>query len=83
MKESPGPEGNRLTITFPAQIGNGRWSRRCWWEDSKPDFLLSSNQGGLPNVAIFTDGWQYHASPAHNRIADDAQKRHKCATAAP
>jgi hypothetical protein len=26
-------------------------------------------------VAIFTDGWQYHASPAHNRIADDAQKR--------
>ena len=42
---------------------------------SKPDFLLSSSQGGLPEVAIFTDGWQYHASPAHNRIADDAQKR--------
>ena len=26
-------------------------------------------------MAIFTDGWLYHASPAHNRIADDARKR--------
>ncbi len=32
-------------------------------------------RAGLPAVAIFTDGWLYHASPAHNRIADDARKR--------
>ena len=37
--------------------------------------MLRSSQGSLPAVAIFTDGWLYHASPAHNRIADDARKR--------
>ena len=42
---------------------------------SRPDFVLRSSQGSLPAVAIFTDGWLYHASPAHNRIADDARKR--------
>src|SRR5690348_17525432 len=42
---------------------------------SRPDFVLRSSQGSLPVVAIFTDGWLYHASPAHNRIADDARKR--------
>ena len=26
-------------------------------------------------VAVFTDGWAYHASPKHNRIADDSVKR--------
>ena len=75
VKESPGPEGNRLTLTFPG--ANRQWTLepQVLVGSSKPDFLLSSNQGGLPNVAIFTDGWQYHASLAHNRIADDAQKR--------
>src|SRR5690348_7516222 len=42
---------------------------------SRPDFVLRSSQGSLPVVAIFTDGWLYHASPSHNRIADDARKR--------
>ena len=42
---------------------------------SRPDFVLRSSQGSLPVVAIFTDGWPYHASPAYNRIADDARKR--------
>ncbi|HMQ66703.1 MAG TPA: hypothetical protein PJ992_10455, partial [Arachnia sp.] len=41
--------------------------------NSKPDFVLSSE--GLPDVAIFTDGWQFHAAPKHNNIADDAAKR--------
>ena len=36
--------------------------------------MLQSDQP-LPKVAIFCDGWKFHASPAHNRIADDAQKR--------
>ncbi|TWS20027.1 DEAD/DEAH box helicase [Tsukamurella asaccharolytica] len=42
---------------------------------SKPDFVLSSTRSGVPPTAIFTDGWQYHASSAHNRLADDAEKR--------
>lgn len=42
---------------------------------SKPDFVLTSARGGVPPTAIFTDGWAFHASPAHNRVADDAEKR--------
>ena len=75
VKESPGPQGNRLTITFPSAARQWTLEPQVLMGSSKPDFLLSSNQGGLPPVAIFADGWQYHASPAHNRIADDAQKR--------
>lgn len=42
---------------------------------SKPDFVLTSRRPGVPPTAIFTDGWAFHASPAHNRLADDAEKR--------
>ncbi|GGC73854.1 DEAD/DEAH box helicase [Hoyosella rhizosphaerae] len=42
---------------------------------SKPDFVLTSRNPGVPPTAIFTDGWAYHASPTHNRVADDAEKR--------
>jgi ATP-dependent helicase YprA (DUF1998 family) len=75
VRESPGPQGNVLTITFPSSARQWTLEPQVLMGSSKPDFVLSSNQGGLPPVAIFTDGWQYHASPAHNRIADDAQKR--------
>lgn len=75
IKESPGPNGNRLTITFPGAARRWTLEPQVLMGGCKPDFVLSSSQGGLPPVAIFTDGWQYHASPARNRIADDAQKR--------
>ena len=75
VKETPGPLGNRLTITFPG--GTRQWTLepQVPMGGSRPDFVLRSSQGSLPPVAIFTDGWLYHASPAHNRIADDARKR--------
>jgi ATP-dependent helicase YprA (DUF1998 family) len=75
VKETPGPQGNRLSITFPG--GTRQWTLEPQVQMSgcRPDFVLRSSQGGLPGVAIFTDGWLYHASPARNRIADDARKR--------
>ena len=75
VKESPGPRGNRLTITFPGATRQWILDPQESMGSSRPDFVLRSSQGGVPPVAIFTDGWQFHASPAHNRIADDAQKR--------
>jgi hypothetical protein len=75
VTDTPGPKGNRSVIRISG-------SHRIWTLepqenvlDSKPDFVLRCDQTGIPAVAIFTDGWQYHASPAHNRIADDAAKR--------
>ena len=75
VKESPGPKGNRLSITFPGATRQWMLEPQVQLGGSRPDFVLRSSQGSLPAVAIFTDGWLYHASPAHNRIADDARKR--------
>ncbi len=43
---------------------------------SKPDFVLKPLRAnkGKP-IAIFLDGYEFHASDAHNRIADDLLKR--------
>ncbi|WP_350279111.1 DEAD/DEAH box helicase [Kribbella sp. HUAS MG21] len=75
VTDTPGPQGNRAVI----RIGG---SQRLWTLepqqmvlDSRPDFVLRCDQMGIPGVAIFTDGWQYHASPSINRIAEDAVKR--------
>ena len=75
VKETPGPQGNRLGITFPGATRQWTLDPQVPMGSSRPDFVLRSSQGSLPAVAIFTDGWAYHASPAHNRLADDARKR--------
>lgn len=41
----------------------------------KPDFVFYSSDQNIPRLAVFCDGWQFHASPVINRIADDATKR--------
>lgn len=41
--------------------------------DSRPDFVLRG--AGMPDLAIFTDGFTYHAAGDANRLADDAAKR--------
>ncbi|HHV22138.1 MAG TPA: DUF1998 domain-containing protein, partial [Propionibacterium sp.] len=71
----PTAQGNQLTIT----IGK---SRRSWYlspqlvvAGAKPDFVLECSDPSIPRVAIFTDGKRWHASQAHNRLADDAEKR--------
>ncbi|WBP89960.1 DEAD/DEAH box helicase [Kitasatospora cathayae] len=40
----------------------------------EPDFLLRRTDAGT-QVAVFLDGYAFHASPRVNRIADDAVKR--------
>ena len=75
VKETPGPQGNRLSITFPGATRQWTLEPQIQMGSSRPDFVLRSSQGSLPVVAIFTDGWLYHASPAHNRLAEDARKR--------
>jgi DEAD/DEAH box helicase domain-containing protein len=33
------------------------------------------NTHGIPRIAVYLDGYQYHASPENNRFANDLQKR--------
>jgi hypothetical protein len=40
-----------------------------------PDFLIKRQDEHAPEIAIYLDGFQFHASPDVNNIADDAAKR--------
>ena len=41
----------------------------------RPDFLFTRLDGNPQEIAVFVDGQQFHASPEHDRLADDANKR--------
>ena len=44
---------------------------------TRPDFLIERVDGNARAVALYSDGFQYHASPAkRTTLADDARKRH-------
>ena len=75
VKEVPGDNGNQLVITGMGQGRTWRLVPQVLMQGSKPDFVLRTDDPDVPEVAIFTDGWQFHAHWEHNRIADDAQKR--------
>ncbi len=72
VREQPGPWGNTITLS----LGSVQWKLEPQVElgNVRPDFLLTSSQPG-PRLAIFTDGFAFHATPARNRLADDAAKR--------
>ncbi|MDR1213082.1 MAG: DEAD/DEAH box helicase [Propionibacteriaceae bacterium] len=75
VKETPGPLGNTASITLAGSPR--RWTLRpqVYVGNTRPDFVFESSDTNVPWVMIYTDGWLYHASPAHNRLADDAAKR--------
>ena len=58
------------------EVDGGRWRIRPQLDvrGTRPDFACL-RPGGRGPIAIFTDGRSYHASRAHNRLADDADKR--------
>ena len=58
------------------EIDGGRWRIRPQLDarGTRPDFTCL-RPGDHNPIAIFTDGRSYHASRAHNRLADDADKR--------
>ncbi|GAA3571385.1 DEAD/DEAH box helicase [Microlunatus spumicola] len=75
VTEIPGPKGTSVQAVFP---GSRTWLLEPQVNvlDSKPDFILSSTDTQVPKMAIFTDGYAYHASPAHRAtLALDAGKR--------
>lgn len=43
--------------------------------NTQPDFLIKRMDTSGPEIAVYLDGFEYHASSAHNVIADDARKR--------
>lgn len=74
VQEQPGPHGNRWTIS----PGGGRtWVMEPQLQlgGVQPDFVFVSNDPNVPRLAVFCDGWQFHANPVINNVATDAKKR--------
>lgn len=76
VKEVPQLKGTEVQLGVPGTTFR-RWSLRPQVPvgGCVPDFQLISDDPGIPAVCIFTDGRAWHATAAHNRVADDATKR--------
>jgi ATP-dependent helicase YprA (DUF1998 family) len=75
VTEIPGALGNKVRFTLAGQHRHWTLAPQVNLENSKPDFVLETNDTTVPAVAIFTDGRTFHATVGHNRLADDAAKR--------
>jgi replicative superfamily II helicase len=77
------PAGNGGSA-MELRLGSGPTTRRYLIEEqrgldtippTRPDYLITRQDGPALQVAVYLDGYQFHASPDHNRLADDAAKR--------
>lgn len=75
IKEIPSEWGNKIQLTLPGSKIVWRLDPQPFLGTTRPDFVLEPLGGGGTKLAIYTDGYKYHASSVHNRLADDAQKR--------
>jgi hypothetical protein len=76
VTEVPGAYGNAVHVTFPGTGGGRTWllEPQVTIGEARPDFVLSSTDMQVPRVAIFTDGYAFHAAPGAD-LAGDARKR--------
>ncbi|MFI9585372.1 DEAD/DEAH box helicase [Streptomyces sp. NPDC052236] len=54
-----------------------RWrvSQQRILDGTRPDVLFERLDAPGPRLALYLDGYEFHAGPRHNRLADDAVKR--------
>ncbi|MEU4496323.1 DEAD/DEAH box helicase [Streptomyces sp. NPDC023998] len=64
----------RLTGTDGTTL---RWrvSQQRVLDGTRPDVLFERLDAPSPRLALYLDGFEFHASTKHNRLADDAAKR--------
>nr|WP_245325760.1 DEAD/DEAH box helicase [Paeniglutamicibacter terrestris] len=71
----PGAGADTINFRIPGQPFTWQLLPQVDLHGTRPDFLLKAPDPNIPDLAIYTDGYQFHASPEHNRLADDARKR--------
>ncbi|MEU7185246.1 DEAD/DEAH box helicase [Streptomyces sp. NPDC045369] len=64
----------RLTAADGSTV-SWRVSQQRALDGTRPDILLERLDAPGPRVALYLDGYAYHATREHNRLADDAVKR--------
>lgn len=74
---SPGQGGDQLTFRLGECADARTWTMTAQPKLGfvQPDFVLSDNDASTPEIAVFCDGRQFHATAEHNRLGDDAEKR--------
>lgn len=75
--ERDGARYAELWLASPDGGGEAHWEMKLQNTigGSRPDVRFRRLDADAPDVAVFLDGRTYHASPQHNRLADDADKR--------
>ena len=78
IKVTPGALADTITFRLPGQSFQWQLIPQADVAGTRPDFLLRGPADpNFPVLAVYTDGHKFHASPEHNRIADDAEKRNR------
>ncbi|MFJ7967544.1 DEAD/DEAH box helicase [Streptomyces sp. NPDC096324] len=79
VRSAQTPDGERdTTLRFTAPDGKVSGWRMETQTDlgfTVPDVVFRSLDDDRRRVAVYLDGYRYHASPEHNRIASDADRR--------
>jgi hypothetical protein len=65
----------RLTAADGTTVSWRVSQQRALDSGTRPDILLERLDTPGPRVALYLDGYAYHATREHNRLADDAMKR--------
>ena len=74
--EKPGTYGPSATITIQGQpVRKWTLSPQPALGYVKPDFLLRTQDGSIPEIVLFADGRRYHASEENNNVTKDAKQR--------
>ncbi len=79
----PAPSGHRRFEAFELRIERDDRTLRYRIEEQEglsavnalPDFTIHRLDDKARDIAVFLDGYQFHASAENNNIADDARKR--------
>ncbi|MGP5022254.1 DEAD/DEAH box helicase [Glutamicibacter arilaitensis] len=71
----PGTGADTINFRIPGQPFTWQLIPQVDLHGTRPDFLLVAPDPNIPDLAIYTDGYQFHASTEHNRLSDDAAKR--------
>jgi hypothetical protein len=81
MRSVPGPKGREaleLRFTVDGQLLRYRIDEQeglGTTPNTIPDFVIRRLDAAGPEVAVYLDGYQFHASPDHNNLLEDAEKR--------
>lgn len=74
VHETPSTSGFGNTIRLTHGRHSWRLEPQVLTHGTQMDFEVTSTSPAV-KIAIYLDGYRYHASPLHNRLADDATKR--------